>query len=111
MINITDTEIRTMELEKLLDKIDTKADLEMAFLVKEAYNKGLERADTEYRCTIEDEVIDGLECVQANMLVLKSYVSDTEVAPSEKAINYVLLGAIEQLEKIMRVFGYKGVND
>ena len=27
MINITDTEIRTMELEKLLDKIDTQADL------------------------------------------------------------------------------------
>ena len=49
--------------------------------------------------------------MQANMLVLKSYVSDTEVVQSEKAINYVLLGAIEQLEKIMRVFGYKGVND
>lgn len=111
MINITDTEIRTMELEKLLDKIDTKADLKMAFLVKEAYNKGLKRADTEYRCAIEDEVMDGLECVQANMWALKSYVSDTEVTASEKAINYVLLGAIEQLEKIMRVFGYKGVND
>lgn len=111
MIKITDTEYQEKELKSLLESAEKTLDTKGVFAVKDAYIKGLNRGHLQIEHLIEQNVIDGLEITQASIMALRSYISDETDIVSEKAVDYILWGAIEQLEEVIKTLGYKGVKE
>lgn len=111
MINITDTKYQEKELKDLLENAGKTLDTAGVIAVKNAYVKGIDRGHWQIEHLFETQVIDDLESVQANMWALKSYITDESCIPSEKAVDYILIGMSKQLENVIRALGYKGVND
>lgn len=111
MINITDTKYQEKELKDLLENAGKTLDTAGVIAVKNAYVKGIDRGHWQIEHLVETHVIDDLESVQANIWALKSYITDESCIPSEKAVDYILIGMSKQLENVIRALGYKGVND
>ena len=111
MINITDTKYQEKELKDLLENAGKTLDTSGVIAVKNAYVKGIDRGHWQVEHLVETQVIYDLASVQANIWALKSYITDESCIPSEKAVDYILIGMSKQLENVIQALGYKGVND
>lgn len=110
-INENIRESANKELEELIEEANKCSDHNETFVVREAYEKGLQRAFREINSILDMDVISKLLVVQANIEALESYATDDRKEYNEKVINFGFYNLNSQLDEVIHVMGFQSIND
>lgn len=108
--NFTDEAGKKQDIENLLGELNEENSLSAGFTVRKAYLQGYDKALYDVSEFLDDKAIDELLEVQAITETLKSYETNEEII-DEKVIGISLMSISKKVEKVINMFGHKGITN